>query len=130
MLTTDGVALKTFFKQDPDGDYQQIGLPILYGIACYCISGAPIGGFLTALLSNDLKEACHRADYRNRRILFNITKVCWNVVPSVAWGSADKGKAWHAARNAGGKIKRGDHPYALGLLADAFNIPFAGEEEK
>ncbi len=56
------------------------------------------GGFLTAVLENDLKEACARADLENRRKLFEYIQYLYNEAPMQAWGSPEKVAAWVAAR--------------------------------
>ena len=52
------------------------------------------GGFLTAVLSNDLLEAMQYADRESREELFAI--VCWLVryFPSGCWGSPQRVHAW------------------------------------
>jgi len=52
------------------------------------------GGFLKAVLSNDLINAVGRADTKNRADLAEIVQYCYNELPSRAWGSPEKVKAW------------------------------------
>jgi len=59
------------------------------------------GGFLTAVLSNDLKEAFGRADDENLVTLFEIVKYCYNELPANCWGSPEKVSKWLAAREEG-----------------------------
>jgi len=47
------------------------------------------GGFLTAVLSNDLFGAVTRADRENKLALSEICQYIYNEVPSNAWGSSD-----------------------------------------
>jgi hypothetical protein len=56
--------------------------------------GIEPGGFLMAVLTNDLKEAMGRADAYNRASLFSIVSFCYNELPSPCWGSPDKVKVW------------------------------------
>lgn len=63
-------------------------------IEAYVNTRRPTGGFLRAVLSNDLKEACARADEDNRRCLFEIVCVLYNYAPSKCWGSPEKVDAW------------------------------------
>lgn len=56
----------------------------------------PTGGFLRAILENNLKEACARADNINRHRLFEIVSYCYNDIPSGSWGSPEKVEAWLA----------------------------------
>lgn len=52
------------------------------------------GGFLYAVLSNDLKGAFARADSYNRASLFQILQFCWMEIPATCWGSVEKVEAW------------------------------------
>lgn len=52
------------------------------------------GGFLTAVLSNDLAEAFARADHINRMRLHDIVRFLYNEAPSTCWGSPEKVKSW------------------------------------
>lgn len=47
------------------------------------------GGFLTAVLCNDLFGAVARADSSNMAALADITKFVYNEMPSSSWGSAE-----------------------------------------
>lgn len=48
------------------------------------------GGFLTAVLENNLMEAVGRADAINMRNLHEISKYVYNELPSNVWGSREK----------------------------------------
>ena len=54
----------------------------------------PPGGFLTAVLSNDLARACRSADPGNLAALASIVGFCWEQLPADAWGSPAKVRAW------------------------------------
>lgn len=56
------------------------------------------GDFLIAVLSNDLKEACARADDDNRNRLFDIVSWFYNEAPSPCWGSPEKVRVWVVER--------------------------------
>lgn len=56
--------------------------------------GARPGGFLYAVLSNNLKESFGRADLENRRDMFEIVSYCYNEIPNTCWGSPEKVTAW------------------------------------
>jgi len=56
----------------------------------------PTGGFLAAVLSNDLKQACGRADSDNRETLVDIVTWIYNEMPSGAWGSPERVRDWLA----------------------------------
>lgn len=80
----------------------------------------PTGGFLEAVLSNDLKEAFGRADKENRIALFEIVKYCYNELPSDCWGSPEKVDAWLAERHT--DLATIDEAHDLGMrdLTDPF----------
>lgn len=52
------------------------------------------GGFLTAVLSNDLQDAVARADEHNIRIIPDIVYVLYNDYPSGMWGSREAVREW------------------------------------
>jgi hypothetical protein len=65
------------------------------GIKMYIERGiAHPGGFLTAIIQNDLKEAVRRADDTNRRLLANYVDFFYNYAPIDCWGSPDKMAKW------------------------------------
>ncbi len=49
----------------------------------------PIGGFLLAVLSNDLFGAIGQADRENRAALADICEYIYNELPGNCWGSKD-----------------------------------------
>lgn len=53
-----------------------------------------VGGFLRAVLCNDLKEACARADIVNLWILPVYATWLYNEAPAACWGSPSKVDAW------------------------------------
>lgn len=64
------------------------------GLIEYLAARRPTGGFLRAVLMNDLKEAATRADVYNAPALALIVKFLCNVAPSPAWGSPANVAAW------------------------------------
>ena len=66
------------------------------GVKLYIERGIPPGSFLTAIICNDLREACGRADYINQHRIFEIVRWFWNEAPSPCWGSAERMKSWMA----------------------------------
>ena len=58
----------------------------------------PTGGFLQAVLENDLMESFGRADSVNQQNMLNILKYLYNHVPMGCRGSKEKVKAWLAKR--------------------------------
>jgi hypothetical protein len=66
------------------------------GVARYIEHGVPPGHFLTAVVSNDLREACARADDENRRRIWEIVSWFYNEAPYPCWGSPDRVRDWLA----------------------------------
>ena len=56
--------------------------------------GIPPGGFVTAVLENDLKGAFGRADSINLEHMQEIVMYCYWELPSDCWGSPEKVKQW------------------------------------
>ena len=56
----------------------------------------PTGGFLEAVLCNDLRDACGRADDTNIRHLPGIVQFCYWQLPGGSWGSPERVNAWLA----------------------------------
>ena len=52
------------------------------------------GGFLIAVLENNLRKSFGQADKANREALFEIVCHCYNELPSICWGSPEKVKNW------------------------------------
>ncbi len=64
------------------------------GIERYMLHGIPPGGFLTALLSNDLMEAFARADDENGENMRRWCQFLYNYAPSGSYGSPARFDAW------------------------------------
>jgi hypothetical protein len=67
---------------------------ILGALERYINQGIMPGGFLTAVLENNLKESFGRADHENAKNLHNIVGYIYNNIPSSAWGSREKIDQW------------------------------------
>lgn len=65
-------------------------------LQAYIEYGRPTGDFLQAVISNDLREACGRADDTNFRILPAYVIYLYNNAPAACWGSRAKYEAWLA----------------------------------
>lgn len=61
-------------------------------------SARPVGGFLEAVLCNDLTKAFARADYDNRFALFAIVDYLYNECPVGCWGSPERYRTWPEER--------------------------------
>lgn len=60
----------------------------------YIEHGCPVGHFLTAVLENDLAEACARADDDNMRVIPAYVAYLYNEAPGACWGSPENVSAW------------------------------------
>lgn len=60
----------------------------------YINEGIPTGGFLRAVLSNDLFDAYARADNNNVKFMREIVKALYNYAPSACHGSREAYKQW------------------------------------
>ncbi len=81
---------------EPDVKWDQIPAHMREGIRAYVEERRPIGHFLTALLSNDLKNAALRADDENRAALPDWVGFIYEYAPSDCWGSPEAVAAWLA----------------------------------
>ena len=75
-------------------NYSLLPTHIQDGMRQHVEHGHHVGGFLTAVLSNDLKESLGRADSECREKMFDIVSFLYNEVPSLCWGSEKKVKEW------------------------------------
>lgn len=67
---------------------------IIEALEAYVNHGVEPGGFLMAVLENDLMKACARADGQNKGRFFDIVQQVYHRVPSRAWGSLERVAAW------------------------------------
>jgi len=64
------------------------------GLTEYIAARRPMGHFLTAVVSNDLREACARADDVCRDRLHTIVFFLFNYANGQCWGSPQLVSAW------------------------------------
>lgn len=76
--------------------YERLPYHLRGGVQRYIEQGIPPGDFMLAVLSNDLREACGRADELNQHLLWEIVSWFYNEAPSPCWGSPAKVDAWLA----------------------------------
>lgn len=62
-------------------------------LIAYAKHGAPLGGFLTALVENNFINVVSSADSTNSRLLKEYALFLYNELPSPCWGSKEKVKA-------------------------------------
>ena len=79
-------------------DYTKIRPDIIAAIHHYAYEHRETGGFLEAVLRNDLAGAIGLADENNLAALPAIVAYCYNEIPSACWGSSEKVKDWLAVR--------------------------------
>lgn len=113
MLPTNYIIHQVFgtsFKPDADLD---ISKSLRKGVADYIAYGYHPGGFLSAVIANDLYLAATRADFENRQNLADIARWVYlafdsSHVARLAYGSLDAIDRWCCA----------DNEVRLKLLAD------------
>lgn len=64
------------------------------GLKRYALEHVAVGGFLTAVLKNNLHEAVFRADSENLRQLEAIVRFVYWELPGDCWGDTVKVEAW------------------------------------
>ena len=64
------------------------------GIVDYITKGMPPGGFLMAILENDLREAVYVADDNNGQIIPDYVRFLYNNAPSACWGNTERVMNW------------------------------------
>lgn len=76
--------------------FRQFAIPdhMMAGLARYIEHGSSVGDFLTAVLENDLSEACARADNENLANLPAYAAYLYNEAPPQCHGSREKVRAW------------------------------------
>lgn len=71
-----------------------IPLHLWGGLRDYLLDRVPVGGFLTAVLSNDLAAAVERADAESEKALPALIRWLNMHADSRAWGSMSKVRSW------------------------------------
>lgn len=64
------------------------------GLKRWICEGIEPGGFLTAVLQNNLFEAVGRADIFNSKIIPDYCEFLWNYAPSACFGSVEEFNKW------------------------------------
>lgn len=83
--------------------YKGVPADTLHSINEYVQTGQPIGGFLTAVLENNLVQSFNRADDRNIAAMFDIVSYLYNHCPMDCYGSPDKVEAWYRKHREAGR---------------------------
>lgn len=76
--------------------YADLNLPALMvgGVMRYIMDGITPGSFLLAVVSNDLREACARADPDNAARLVDYVFFLHNYAPPQCFGNPDRACDW------------------------------------
>lgn len=78
----------------PHANWNLLPEHIRDGVRLYIEHGVPPGGFLTAVISNDLKNALGRADDIHRPRLHDIVRFFYCDAPAGCWGSPEALDEW------------------------------------
>ena len=79
------------------------------GIERYIEHGIMPGGFLTAIICNDLIKACSHADDENLNNIPAYVAYFYNETPSPCWGSPKRMASWIKNKTS---FKKGDNKHA------------------
>lgn len=79
-----------------DINYDKLPEHIRKGFRAYIEKGQLPGGFIQAVLRNDLRESFARADDINIFRMFDIVSFMYNQAPARCWGSQADIDAWVA----------------------------------
>ncbi len=81
-------------RDETDSLIAGIPVPILEGLREYGLQHVRAGGFLHAVLCNNLHEAICSADAGSLAAIRPIVLYVQNALPSICWGSQEKVEAW------------------------------------
>lgn len=83
------------YREVKDIDWELCPETVRDSLKNYVERRLPVGGFLTAVLSNDLWGAFTKADSENRVLLWEIVSfIHWEIVPTLCYGSLEKIARW------------------------------------
>ena len=77
-----------------DINYGRLPPHLQGGVKRYIEEGVPPGGFLTAVITNNLRLAIGHADPTSLAALTDIVRFFHNESPSDCWGTPEKMKLW------------------------------------
>ena len=69
-------------------------LPNLDSLQRYVNAGVPLGSFLEAVISNNLRRACEQADDQNIHLIPVYVAWLYNEAPGGCWGSPESYQKW------------------------------------
>lgn len=122
-----------FVRNTDEEGYGKIPEQTRNGLALYLEEGVEPGGFLKAVLSNDLMKAMDKADIENKKALPWLAMLLYNHVPAAAYGSPENVSRWILERNPEKIPTRIDSLSELQRTAQRFSDPdqidrFMGED--
>jgi len=82
-------------------EYADIPERMRGGMIRYINTGIVPGHFLTAIITNDLKEVVRRADDENMQLIPLYVRWFYNQAPSPCWGSPTRLREWVQERQGG-----------------------------
>jgi hypothetical protein len=93
------------FTDIAEANWSLIPLYMQDGLRRWIMDGIRPGGFLCAVLENNLKESFMRADMTNKRCIDSYVEFLYTYAPSGCWGSKEKLASWEAVKGLNGYIK-------------------------
>jgi len=75
-------------------EYETIPPRTLQALKRFVLEGTPTGGFLEAVLNDELFLACASADQENSEALKDIVKLIYNHLPIGCWGRDEQYEEW------------------------------------
>jgi hypothetical protein len=85
--------------------HEMLPAHMVHGVLGYIERGEPVGGFLTALLTNDLRRTFERADIINQEAVPVYVRFLYNYAPQGCWGSIERFDAWQEQGGLEGRAK-------------------------
>lgn len=97
--------LEEFYQSEPEKEYAQRikfdNSAVFWSFREHAMEGEEAGGFVEAVLSNDLSRSFGKADPHMRNRLGDIVTYLCNPYPSPSWGSTERVRIW---REKGGLV--------------------------
>ena len=75
-------------------DPSNIPAQMMAALNAYIETGRPVGQFLQAVISNNLKDAVGRADDTNIALIPAYVIYLYNEAPAFCWGSPERYEEW------------------------------------
>lgn len=100
MNAQDTQARKAMYEKVKYFSYHGQHIPdyMITGILNYLVDRVQPGDFLSSIITNDLKSACHYADANNMWLIPVYVAFFYNQAPSTCWGSKERMEQWLSER--------------------------------